>query len=85
MQLTVDEFKYDYLFIFVSWTEESIRKIGLVGRIGKGLAFKRHTFVIVVDMAVFALRAAAQPVAGIDLDARLGGIELHLTSCTFMP
>ena len=49
------------------------------------LALEGHGVVVVVNMAVHTLRAAFQIVAGIDLNSRLGGVDLNAAAALLRP
>ena len=71
----------DYcLFVNIAGLELGGREIGAVGGIGEVLAFQRNAVVVVIDVAVLAGGATLKPVAGVDLDAGLGGEHLEQAS-----
>ena len=70
------EFENGRLVIILPRPKHSRGKIWLIGRVRKMLRFQAETGALEIRLASFAGEAAIQEIAGVKLDARLGGVNL---------
>lgn len=70
----------DSLVVSFSGTEDGVRKIGMVGRVGKRLHLYSHSVVVLIGLAVARGGRAFEPVAGVYLHSGLCGAYCEHTT-----